>query len=429
MEGKTLSVGLKICLAITALTLFASSSWASEKKLHNFNGADGSNPLYTGLVFDASGNLYGTTYRNGLYNGGTVFELSPNANGGWTEKVLYNFDARYRSTDGYTPYAGLVFGPDGNLYGMASGGGSYGGGVVFEMISNGHGGWTEKKLHNFGNGTDGAEPYSSLIFDSEGNLYGTTARGGNSTYCSGGCGTVFEMSPNGLGGWTEKKLHNFSPDIGHDGFFPNSQLVVDSDGNLFGTTPSGGTHQFGIDTCGIIFELSPNGEGGWTETKLHYFGAGTDGCLAYGGLVRDAEGNFYGTTIWGGSDPSSEGTVFELKPNGHGGWTETKLHNFGSGNDGREPWSNLIFDAVGNLYGTTSNGGNYGLGTVFELAPNGHGGWTETKLHSFGSGEDGANPEGSLVFDAAGNIYGTARLGGDNYCGVFGCGAVFEIEP
>ncbi|MGC2110071.1 MAG: choice-of-anchor tandem repeat GloVer-containing protein [Candidatus Korobacteraceae bacterium] len=427
MEGRTLSVGLKVLLAIT-LTLLAISSWASEKKLHNFNGTDGSRPLYTGLVFDASGNLFGTTSRNGLYNGGTVYELSPNGNGGWTEKVLYNFDGRYRSTDGNSPEAGVIFGPDGNLYGTASGGGSYGGGIVFELVSNGHGGWTEKKLHNFGNGTDGSQPYSALIFDSDGNMYGTTMRGGNNE----SSGTVFEMSPNGNGGWSEKKLHNFNPEVGHDGEFPQGQLVFDNDGNLFGTTPSGGAHQLGIDTCGMIFELSPNGDGGWTETKLHYFGAGTDGCLAYGGLVRDAEGNFYGTTLWGGSDPSSFGTAYELSPNGHGGWTETKLHNFGSGNDGAEPWSNLTFDGSGNLYGTTGGGGSYGAGTVFELSPNGHGGWSETRLHNFDGrygSTDGKLPQGSLVFDASGNLYGTTELGGSYLCGVYGCGTVFEVEP
>ena len=266
----------------------------------------------------------------------------------------------------------------------------------------------EKVLHSFnGNGADGYQPEASLIFDAVGNLYGTTYWGG--TY---GFGTVFELTPSGGGGWTETVLHSFQPN-GTDGNYPIAGLIFDAAGNLYGTTSAGGTYGFGT-----VFELTPEEGGGWTETVLLNFN-GTDGSYPHAGLAFDAAGNLYGTTGYDGT--YHYGTVFELTPTAGGGWTETVLHSFGNGTDGASPFAGLIFDAAGNLYGTTSAGGTYGTGTVFELT-----GGREQVLYSFKSryGADGATPYAGLIFDAAGNLYGTTYWGGN-----YGDGTVFELTP
>src|SRR5271165_1152285 len=276
----------------------------------------------------------------------------------------------------------------------------------------------ETVLHSFNN-TDGANPYAGLIFDAAGNLYGTTYLGGTGSclYGGSGCGTVFELSPNGSGGWTEQVLHYFSHN-GTDGIEPFGGLIIDAAGNLYGTTQEGGTH-----SGGTVFELSPGAGGTWTEQVLHNF-SGTDGNYPGAGLIFDAAGNLYGTTYTGGT--YSIGTVFELSPQAGGGWTETVLHNFdATGTDGAFPEAGLIFDAAGNLYGTTFEGGTYGSGTVFELTPGMGGTWTEQVLWSFNdNGTDGTNPLAGLTIDAAGNLYGTTEQGGS-----YGWGTVFELTP
>ena len=342
------------------------------------------------------------------------------------ETTLHSFG---NGTDGQSPQAGLIFDAAGNLYGTTLGGGIHctpdGCGTVFELSPNGSGGWTKTVLHSFGNGTDGQGPDAGLIFDAAGNLYGTTAGGG--IY---GEGTVFELSPREGGGWTETVLHSFGN--GTDGARPYAGLIFDASGNLYGTTYYGGIHIacFGdYGGCGTVFELSPRDGGGWTETVLHSFGnpANEDGQGPYAGLVFDAAGNLYGTTSEGGIH--GDGTVFELSPNGSGGWTETMLHSFGNGTDGNYSDATLIFDRAGNLYGTTVYGGihcaPYGCGTVFEMSPRQGSGWTETVLHSFGSGTDGQNPTAGLIFDAADNLYGTTQAGGIHAY----YGTVLEMSP
>jgi uncharacterized repeat protein (TIGR03803 family) len=416
MRGNRLCIPLIGALAIFAMALFITEIAAGQEKvLHSFgNGTDGENP-YGGLIMDAAGNLYGTTQQGGIYGYfGTVFELTPAQGGGWSEKVLHSFG---NGTDGADPYGGLIMDAAGNLYGTTYGGGIHGGGTAFELTPNGIGGWTETVLRSFGSGTDGANPYSGLIFDSGGNLYGTTVYGGIHTY-----GTVFELSPNGSGGWTEKVLHSFNLN-GTDAAEPYAGLVMDRYGILYGTTRFGGVHY-----AGAVFQLLPE-DGGWTETVLHSFGNGTDGAYPYGGVIIDLFENIYGTT-WGGgihtcnNIPNSCGTVFGMSPNGSAGFTETVLHSFGNGNDGVNPYAGLIFDAAGNLDGTTVYGGIHGGGTAFELTPNGSGGWTEAVLRSFGNGTDGANPYAGLIRDAASNLYGTTVYGG-----IHTFGMVFEITP
>jgi uncharacterized repeat protein (TIGR03803 family) len=414
MQANRPCLALRITFATFTVALLAASSGANEKVVHNF-GTGHNNGLspYTGLIFDGSGNLYGTTVMGGSENGGTVFETSPNGSGGWTTRVLYNFGIS--GTDGQQPYAGLIFDGAGNLYGTTSAGGSEGYGTVFELTPNGSGGWREVTLHNFGIAyTDGIYPYAGLIFDGSGNLYGTTSKGG-----SEGHGTVFEMTPNGSGGWTEMVLHNFGI-TGTDGMGPYADLIFDAAGNLYGTTALGGS-----EGEGTVFEMTPNGSGGWTERVLHNFGIGdADGLYSYAGLIFDSAGNLYGTTAGGGS--ADDGTVFEMTSNGSGGWTERVLHNFGiSGTDGMGPYAGLIFDAAGNLYGTTALGGSEGEGAVFEMTPNGSGGWTEVALHNFGiSDTDGQQPHAGLIFDSAGSLYGTTSLGGSQ-----NDGTVFEVIP
>src|SRR5271157_110097 len=414
MRGKTFSIGLRVALAIFTVTLLVTSTWAatnwSEKVLHSFNnnGTDGALP-YAGLIFDAAGNLYGTTWLAGTYGYGTVFELTPTAGGGWTEQVLHSFG---NGTDGNQPVAGLIFDAAGNLYSTTVGGGDYDYGTVFELTPAAGGGWTEQVLHSFGNGTDGASPYAGLIFDAAGNLYGTTYLGG--TY---GYGTVFELTPAAGGGWTEQVLYSFDYT---DGAHPEAGLIFDFAGNLYGTTAFGGTGTFRSGGCGTVFELTPTAGGGWTEKVLYSFGNSLSDGLGPGGLIFDAAGNLYGTTAYGGT--YGGGTVFEVTPAAGGGWTEQVLRSF-NGTDGAFPSAGLIFDAAGSLYGTASEYGAYGDGTVFELTPGGGGNWAEQVLHSF-NGTDGDGPGAGLIFDAASNLYGTTSGGG-----TYGYGTVFELTP
>ncbi len=246
MRGKRLSIGLR-ALAILTVSLVVTNTWAAtnwkEKVLHNFGTGVGGLSPQSALISDAAGNLYGTTSEGGTYGGGTAFELSPAAGGGWTETVLHNFNQN--GTDGAFPDAGLVFDAAGNLYGTTSAGGLYYDGTVFELSPAVGGGWTETMLHNFiDNGTDGVRPEAGLIFDAAGNLYGTTITGGTN-YCNGyfgnSCGTVFQLSPTEGGGWTETVLHNFI-DNGTDGWQPYAGLIFDAAGNLYGTTILGGTY-------------------------------------------------------------------------------------------------------------------------------------------------------------------------------------------
>jgi uncharacterized repeat protein (TIGR03803 family) len=419
MRGKRLSVSLKAASAIVTASLLITSAWAAprEKVLHSFrnNSKGGVNP-YAGLIFDTAGNLYGTTVHGGAHCCGTVFELTPKAGGGWTEKVLHNFPATDR--DGQGPGA-VIFDSAGNLYGTTGAGGAYDEGIVFELTPETGGGWTEKILHAFGNGRDGIQPYAALAFDTAGNLFGTTSAGG--AYNGG---TVFELMPRVGGGWTEKVLHEFGN--GSDGSYPVAVLTLDSAGNLYGTTVSGGSGCVG--GCGTVFELTPKAGGRWTENVLHNFDHnGRDGFYPTAGLLFDAAGNLYGTTEWGGAYDS--GIVFELTPKASEGWTERVLRSFNI-THGRYP-SPLILDAAGNLYGTTSTGGAYDWGTVFELTHNSGGGWTEKVLHNFDkNGRDGTGPNAGVVFDAVGNLFGTTVGGGDTaQCGGDGCGTVFEITP
>jgi len=442
---------LEATFAILTVTLFASSACAvTEKVLHDFTNVRGG-AIPVGVILDDSGNLYGTTFDGGGADStgcggsgcGTVFELTPKAGGGWTEKVLHSFSEK--DPVGFNPSSGVIFDSSGNLYGTTSGGGrfgcGYGGtlcGTVFELTPKAGGGWTEKLLHSFKpDGKDGQNPRAGLIFDTSGNLYGTTWYGGSGACFDGnghGCGTVFELTPRAGGGWTEKVLYSFN-DSGKDGIWPRASLIFDTSGNLYGTNFSGG-----VDGNGAVFELTRKPHGSWTEKILHGFTNGKDGNSPTASLIFDESGNLYGTTYYGppqgyegpcvdGTDLGC-GTVFELSPKVSGGWTEKILHYFKSnGVDGFHPSAGFIFDASGNLYSSTIYGGTNDNGTVFDLTPTAGGGWLDKVLYSFDY-KDGFGP-GALIFDSEGNLYGTTEYGGNGSCNIgnFGCGTVFEIKP
>jgi len=418
MKSK-IAIHLIMTFALLFLLISAQSVLAqTETVLYSFKGgmSDGQYP-HGRLYRDSRGNLYGTTYEGGTYNGGIVFELSPSGST-WTETVLYNLGG---PLNGKYPWGGLVRDSMGNFYGTTYQGGTTNYGTFFEVTPGIT--WTETGLYSFTGGTDGSYPYdtSSLLLDSSGNFYGTTHAGG-----TGQVGTVFEIIPPVPPStvWTKKVLHSFSGNAA-DGSVPYAGVIMDSGGNLYGTTYEGGA-----DGVGIVFELSPSGSSTWTETVLWIFGGVGDGRYPFGGLVQGLTGNLYGTTYKGGL--YSEGTVFELSPpSGGGPWTESVIHSFGGTGDGYEPYDALVMDANGNLYGTTYGGGAHNRGIVYRLSPSGLDTWVETVLYSFKGGtSDGDYPEdGALIIDRSGNLYGVTALGGGSGCAENGCGTVFKLVP
>jgi uncharacterized repeat protein (TIGR03803 family) len=341
--------------------------------------------------------------------------LATSALGADKEHVLHAFvgkPAQY-------PLAALVFDKQGNLYGSTAQGGPTNGGTIFEVSPTSGGGWSYRVIYVFKSRKNGAYPMGALVQDAAGNFYGTTQAGGTSHKCTAGCGTVFELSPS-AGNWNETVLYSFDGDKGAG---PEAGLVIDAAGNLYGTTSLGGSTKC-RGGCGTVFELSPN-NGGWTEQVLYRFTGGSDGTDPRSKLIFDAAGNLYGTTYYvNGTYP---GTVFELTPS-DSGWTETVLHTFSGRRDGANPVGELTFDTAGNLYGTTQDGGNpkkcgdY-CGTVFEMTPSPTG-WTERVIHSFSGGADGNLVRAGLVVDATGDLYGATAAGG-----IGGSGTVFEMTP
>ena len=402
-----MKLNLSLKLFVAAIFLLALLSFASRpmeaqtftsKTLHSFTGdGDGAYP-YAGLIMDSSGNLYGTT-ENGGSGYGTVFELAYSG-GSYSEKILYTFTGT--GGDGANPWAGLIMDSSGNLYGTTPSGGS-GYGTVFELAYS-RGSYSEEILYSFtDSGGDGANPYAGLIMDSTGNLYGTTALGG-----AYGVGTVFQLAYS-AGSYNEKVLHSFTK---YDGLQPYAGVIMDSSGNLYGTVYAS------IGGYGTVFELAYSA-GSYSEKILYTFtGTADDGANPSAGLIMDSSGNLYGTTYNGGS---GYGTVFELAFSG-GSYSEKILYSFtGTGGDGANPWAGLITDSSGNLYGTTPSGGS-GYGTVFELAYSG-GSYSERVLHGFtDSLGDGASPYAGLITDSSGNIFGATTHGGGT-----NDGTVFEL--
>jgi uncharacterized repeat protein (TIGR03803 family) len=310
----------------------------------------------------------------------------------YKETTLYTFGGQ---KDVYQPVRNLLADQQGNFYGASTyGGGGCSGkgcGTVFELSPGSGGGWTETILYAFTGKDDGEYPIGNILMDANGNIFGTTGFGGTS-----GAGVAWELSPSATG-WTQTVLYTFTGQA--DGGFP-SGLTFDANGNLFGTATQGGAN-----TWGAIFELSP-GSSGWTESVLYSFTDGNDGGEPYGGVAIDANGRLYGAAEVGGSTTSCQqgcGTVYRLSPSSTG-WRFSRLYAF-QGPGGETPFGGLALDAAGNVYGTTRAGGhNYGV--VFELSPTSSGGWKETLLHDFTNGTDGADPSNSVMFDSEGNLYG-----------------------
>ena len=448
MEGKKVSgsTGRRLLVLgmMFAFSVAASAKW-HEKVLYSFQGGtDGYYPA-GGVVFDNAGTFYGATNWGGDLNCssdgcGTVFAVSRQTDGPWGEAIIYAFrGVANGATDGFTPAGGLIVDGEGNLYGTTAYGGNgpcillgtkAGCGIVYELSppAQKSGQWTYTILYNFQGGNDGYFPWGSLVFDSQGNIYGATQfGGGKGTACNyiygGQCGTVFKLTPPKQKGgkWTEKVLHAFAS--GTDGAYPNAGLVLDGKGVIYGTTYGGGNEsgECGAGGCGTVFELDPPTEkgGAWTEKHLHVFADGDDSGFPSAGVVFDKTGNLYGTTL---------GTLFRLAPpsNKFGSWSEAVLYMFSKNAYG--PEDAPVFDKNGNLYGTTYSGNTFS-GTVFRLKPPIQKGdrWTFAILYGFRGTSDGAQPAASLVFDTHGNLYSTTQLGGTGAC-TFGCGTVFEVS-
>ena len=353
--------------------------------------------LTTDLVADPEGNLYGLSGADPQH-GGSVFELARTKDGTFKFKSLYSFGSN-GPDDGLhpAPSSGLMIDSKGNLYGTTTGG-AHGKGTVFEVSPESDGTWTEKILYSFGQGiaVDGkGVPNGGLVMDGEGNLYGTTSRGGVNS-----AGSVFELSPTPSGFWTETVLHSFPN--GNNGTQEISPLVFDKSGDLLGALQAG-------QVVGAIFELKPSGDGSWGYSIAHQFTADSGSILLSGHLTVDENGNIYGTSFW--DEGNNAGSVFELSPAPDGTWNEQVIYNFGQfSGDGVLPLGGVTLDAQGDLFGTTVFGGDLEMGGIFQLTPGQNGTWMETML--YGSGFDGGSPvvwtpEGNLVLDSMGNLYGT----------------------
>jgi uncharacterized repeat protein (TIGR03803 family) len=408
---------IHLLVVVAATLLFVPAIW-SEPKFKVLHGIYGG--MFSSLTLDAKGNLYGVTNGGGTYGHGMIFELKPQRDGKWSEIVVHNFNG----TDGAAPNGGLIFDQSGNMYGTTNTGGEFGG-TIFELTpGRDFASWTCSILYNFcpegyGSGCpEGAPPDAGVVMDSPGNLYGTTGGGG-----ANGGGVAYQLAPSS-GGWSYSVLHNFSGENeGKDGWTPYAPLILDVNNNLYGTTAGGGAY-----TLGTVFQLIDS-SGSWQEDLLYSFCSGgfpcNDGAGPDYGLVFDGSGNFYGTTPGGGANNCGGagcGAVFELTPDGNGGWKEKVLYSFKPGESGFDADSPVIFDGSGNVYGTTALGGiprgcgGDGCGVVYKLTPGTGGNWKYTVMHKF-DGADGANPGGGLILDSKGHLYGTAYS------------TVFEITP
>jgi uncharacterized repeat protein (TIGR03803 family) len=377
--------------------------------LHAFTGGNDGGSLWGSLLLDGRGNVYGTTNYGGAHGGGTVFELVSRANGTWTLALLYNFCSQTGCQDGNASTAGLIFDTAGNLYGTTGLGGAYEYGTVFELTSQSGRAWEQTVLHSFDKQDGVTTPYAGVVMDPSGNLFGT------------GAGWAYELSP-GSNGWTLTGLHSFTGENG-DGSAPIAGVLLDPAGNLYGTTEHGGGSKSCGGGCGTVYQLHPIPDGSWKEHILHRFQARWDGAFpGVGALVLDRVGNLYGTADGGNS---RYGVIFRLSPGADGRWRETVLYNIPGGTGGESPGAGVVRDKAGNLFGTTIAGGDpkCGCGLIFKLAPQANGKWKYIVLHRF-TGYDGAQPDANLVIDSKGNLYGTTAIGGAG-----GYGVAFELTP
>jgi uncharacterized repeat protein (TIGR03803 family) len=405
---------------LCGLGLFAAPAHAAAfSVLHTFtDGSDGAEP-YSGVIMDSAGNLYGTTQWGGVcyvygppINCGVVFKVAKDG----TETILHTFCTEQSCPDGLFPSSGLIADKAGNLYGTTSFGGAIGGGTLYRLAPDG----TESVLYSFGGGNDGAGPGGNFIRDKAGNFYGTTYMGG-----AHGTGTLFKLAANG----TLSVLYAFAG--GSEGNTPQG-VSADSAGNLYVLMQYGGDvtdcpgAKYVQPGCGTVLKLTPGG----AATVLHTFTGGSDGQTPYGSLLVDSSGNLFGTSQAGGGTDCNGfgpgcGTIFRIAADG----SESVFYAFTGGRNGAVPRAGLIADAAGNLLGTTYSGGSNkgscgvigGCGTVFEVTPNG----TATVLHVFNTAA--SNPWASLLLHR-GTLYGTTLFGGGTGCDGTGCGTVFQLK-
>jgi uncharacterized repeat protein (TIGR03803 family) len=362
----------------------------------------------TDLETDGAGNIYGTTVLGGEFGGGTVFQLSPTPNG-WEHTVLYSFTG---GADGGEPYKGVTIDRRGNLYGTAVTGGSGacegGCGVVYKLTKSG-GTWNQTVIHAFTGGDDGSGPGARVTVDPSGNVYGMAPTGG--TY---GVGTIYKIHPQARS-WDFQVIHAFTG--GADGATGSAGRMLLEHGRLYGAATAGGLYG-----SGVVFELTPRGVGKWDFRALYSFHGQPDGSFPYGALLR-ASGKIYGTTYYGGEN--GIGAVYELSPGRDDvrEWHGRVIYSFQPGSDGNSPISNLVCDTVGNLYGTTSEGG-LGRGTIFKLTPIGGGQWSESVVHAFEGPPDGGFSYNGMVVDRLGNFYGATVHGGTD-----DDGCVYKFTP
>ncbi len=419
-----------VALIMLLILMFPGRASGSEQTIYTFAGGnDGSGPN-NNLIADKAGNLYGTSFSGGGSAGaGTVFELSPQKGGGWSETILYSFSYD-QIQNGIGPKAGLVMDSFGDLFGTTWLGGPNGGGEVFELFPPTQPGepWSFNIIYDFSAPNDGYSPEAPLTIDASGNLYGTTSVGGTGQ-CTGGCGTVFLLTPPNHqlgGGWGEAILFNFAGSATQGGG-TLAGVTLDVAGAVYGTTTSGSGGKFGT-----VFKLTPpqTQSGKWTHTVLYAFKGKVDGFSPASSVVFDANGNLYGTTQYGGQGTNclsqSCGTVYALAPTPSGPWTHTVVYAFKGRNDGGVPSQAVTINSKGFLYSTTLIGGGSGCGgagcgTIFRLKLV-NGGWKESILHAFAGGNDGAGP-GGLVPGKGNQLYGAAGAGSEN------AGLLFTISP
>jgi len=377
-----------------------------------------------GVTLDATGNLYGTTMNGGPLDYGVVFKLTKQPDGTWAESVLHFFQG---GSEGRGPVSGVTFDKNGNLYGATVAGGvscadprPAGCGTVYKLTPQPDGTWEHKVIYAF-SGTEGIITGTELIFDRAGNLYGFSSAG--NANC---CGVVFSLKPDSDGSWSEEILYAFKG--GRDGNFPVGNLVFDQAGNLYGETGQGGNKD-----CGTVFKLTPDPGGSWSESVVHSFCASkSDGRRPTGGLTMDASGNLFGVTWWGGGAAMPPcplqtgcGTVFQLKPQSDGSWSYRKVHTF-MDTPSAQPYGGVALDAAGNVYGTTVLNGTNDHGTIFMLVHNPDDSFTGKTLHIF-KGYPAIYPTGTLVLDESGTLYGTTVFSNPSSASL--PGVVFKMIP
>jgi uncharacterized repeat protein (TIGR03803 family) len=400
----------KLLTIFAAVVSLACGAWAAPPSIiYNFAGDSDGEYVDSDLVIDGAGNLYGTSVQGGRFGSGTIFRVTPTANGS-THTVLYSFTG---GADGGEPYKGVTLDGAGNLYGTAvtGGGGSCEGGCgVAYKLTNSGGVWTQTVIHTFAGGDDGSGPGSGLTVGWHGTIYGVTPTGG-----ANGLGVVYKLQPMPDGTYKLTVLHAFTGGVDGEGGSAGRLLL--HDGSLYGVTTAGGANG-----KGVAFKITPT-QGVWQFTTIYAFKGQPDAGFPYSTLTMDSQGRLYGTTYYDGAH--NLGSVYQLTLRHDGTWREQVLYSFKGGTDGSGSIGNVVIDKAGAIYGTTSAGGaSCNCGVIFKVAHLFDGGWKETVRYRFKGAPDGAFAYNGMVGDTAGNFYGTTVHGGTTDDGV-----IYKLTP